>query len=102
MEDYVDSTKLVHSNDYWIAARRPKVIAALRRAFPPAEWDILTVTIDAQIADEDKGHPVRWLGQLSQHYLREEPIIQSTHNFLCLLKTITWYEHPSLAHTHPP
>lgn len=49
-------------------------------------WDILTVTIDAQIADEDKGHPVRWLAQLSQHYLGEEPIIQSTHNFLCLLE----------------
>lgn len=64
MEDYVDATKLVDSNDYWIAAKRPKVMAALRRAFAPAEWDVLTVTIDAQIADEDKGHPARWLAQL--------------------------------------
>ena len=86
MEDYVDPTKVVDSNEYWIAAKRPKVMAALRRAFPPAEWDVLTATIDAQIADEDKGHPARWLTQLSQHYLGEEPIIQSTHNFLRLLK----------------
>ena len=47
---------------------------------------LLTITIDVQIADEDKGHPARWLAQLLQHYLPEEPIIQSTHNFLCLLK----------------
>lgn len=53
-------------------------MAALRRTFPSAEWDVLTVTIDAQIADEDKGHRARWLAQLSQHYLGEEPIIQST------------------------
>ncbi|KAK2561949.1 hypothetical protein P5673_015370, partial [Acropora cervicornis] len=51
-------------------------MAALRRAFPPAEWDVLTTTIDAQIADEDKQHPARWLRQLYQHYLGEEPIIQ--------------------------
>ncbi|KAK2556262.1 Transposon Tf2-6 polyprotein [Acropora cervicornis] len=61
-------------------------MAALRRAFPPAEWDVLTTTIDAQIADEDKQHPARWLRQLSQHYLGEEPIIQSTHNFLRMLR----------------
>ncbi|PFX26788.1 Retrovirus-related Pol polyprotein [Stylophora pistillata] len=60
MEDYVDPTKLVDSNEFWIAARRPK--------------------------DGDKGHPARWLSQLSEHYLGEEPIIQSTHNFLRLLK----------------
>lgn len=54
-------------------------MAALRRAFPPAEWDVLTTTIDAQIAHDDKQHPARWLTQLSQHYLGEEPIIQSTH-----------------------
>ena len=61
-------------------------MAALRRAFPPAEWDVLTTTIDAQIPDDDKQHPARWLAQLSQHYLGEEPIIQSTHNFLRILK----------------
>ena len=49
-------------------------MAALRRVFPPAEWEVLTVTIDAKIADDDKGHPARWLAQLSQHYLGEEPI----------------------------
>ena len=86
MEDYVGPTKLVDSNNYWIAAKQPKVMTALRRAFLPAEWDVLTVTIDAQIADEDKGHPARWLAQLSQHYLGEEPIIQSTHNVFRLLK----------------
>lgn len=39
-----------------------------------------------KFADDDKWHPARWLVQLSQHYLGEEPIIQSTHNFLCVLK----------------
>ena len=86
MEDYVDATKLVDSNDYWIAAKRSKVMAALRRVFPPAEREVLTVTIDAKIADDDKGHPARWLAQLSQHYLGEEPIIKSTHNFRRLPK----------------
>ena len=86
IEDYVNPTKELDSDDYWMAAKRPKVMAALRRAFPPAEWDVLTTTIDAQIADEDKQHPARWLIQLSQHYLGEEPIIQSTHNFLRILR----------------
>ena len=61
-------------------------MAALRRAFPQAEWDVLTATIDAQIADDDKQHPAKWLNTLSQHYLGEEPIMQSTHNFLRILK----------------
>ena len=61
-------------------------MAALRQAFLPAKWDVLTTTIDAQIVDEDKQHPARWLRQLSQHYLGEEPIIQSTHNFLRILR----------------
>ena len=86
IEDYINPTKELDSDDYWIAAKRPKVMAALRRAFPPAEWDVLTTTIDAQIADEDKQHPARWLRQLSQHYLGKEPIIQSTHNFLRILR----------------
>ena len=71
VEDYVNPTKELDSDDYWIVAKRPKVMAALRRAFPPAEWDVLTTTIDAQ---------------LSQHYLGEEPIIKSTHNFLRILR----------------
>ena len=60
--------------------------ALRRRAFPQAEWDVLTTTIDSQIADEEKQHPAKWLAKLSSHYLREEPVIQSTHNFLRLLK----------------
>ena len=61
-------------------------MVALRRTFPPSEWDILTNTINAQIAKDDKQHPARWLVQLSQHYLGDESVIQPTHNFLCILK----------------
>ena len=86
MEDYVDPSKDVDSDAYWIATKRPKALAALRRAFPPAEWDVLTTTIDAQIVAEDKLHPAKWLTQLTNHYLGGEPIIQSTHNFLRILK----------------
>ena len=46
----------------------------------------LTTTIDSLIADDDKLHPAKWLTQLSQHYLGGEPIIQSTHNLLRILK----------------
>jgi len=86
MEDYVNPTKDIDSDDYRISAKRPKAMAALQRAFPQAEWDVLTTTIDSQIDDEDKQHPVKWLAKLSSHYLGEEPVIQSTHNFLRLLK----------------
>ena len=61
-------------------------MAALRRAFPQAEWDALTTTIDAQIAEEDKQNPAQWLIKLSEHYLGGEPIMQSTHHFLGFLK----------------
>ena len=61
-------------------------MAALRRAFPQAEWDALTTTIDAQIAEEDKQNPAQWLIKLSEHYLGGEPIMQSTHHFLGILK----------------
>ena len=54
--------------------------------FSQAEWDVLTTTIDAQIPEEDKQNPAQWLAKLSQHYLGGEPIIQSTHNFLRVLK----------------
>ncbi|KAL9966449.1 hypothetical protein ACROYT_G024526 [Oculina patagonica] len=86
MEDYINPAKAVESDDYWIPAKRPKVMAALRRAFPQAEWDVLTTTIDFQIADEDKQHPAKRLAKLSNHYLGEEPIIQCTHHFLRILK----------------
>ena len=86
MEDYINPAKPLDSDDYWIATKRPKAMAALRRAFPQVEWDVLTTTIDPQIPDEDKQNPAQWLSKLSQHYLGGEPIIQSTHNFLRILK----------------
>ena len=89
MEDYVNSSKVVDSDDYWIEAKRPKALAALRRAFPQGEWDVLTTTIDSQIPSEDKQHPAKWLARLTHHYLGEEPIIQSTHHFLRILKQAT-------------
>jgi len=77
MEDYVNPAKDINSNDYWISVKRPKAMAALRRAFPQAEWDVLTTNADSQIDDEDKQRPARWLAKLSSHYLGEEPLIQS-------------------------
>ena len=49
MEHYVDPLKDIDSAEYWIAAKQPKALVALRRAFPQAEWDVLTTTIDTQI-----------------------------------------------------
>ena len=86
MEDYINPVKPLDSDDYWIATKHPKAMAALCRAFPQVEWDVLTTTIDSQIPDEDKQNPAQWLSKLSQHYLGGEPIIQSTHNFLRILK----------------
>ena len=86
MEDYINLAKPFDSEDYWIAAKRPKAMAALHRAFPQAEWDVLTTTIDSQIAKEDKQNPAQWLTKLSQYYLGAEPIMPSTHNFLRILK----------------
>ena len=86
MEDYINPAKPLDSNDHWILAKCPKAMAALRHTFPQGEWDVLTTTIDSQIPDEAKQNPVQWLAKLSQHYLGGEPIIQSTHNFLRLLK----------------
>lgn len=86
MEYYVNPAKEINSEDYWISAKRPKVMAALRRAFPRAEWDVLSTTIDAQIDKDHKQHPAKWLNKLSQHYLGDEPIMQRTHNFLRILK----------------
>ena len=40
-------------------------MAALQRAFPQAEWDVLTTTMDSQIDDKDKQHPAKWLAKLS-------------------------------------
>ena len=47
---------------------------------------MLTTTIDAQIPPDDKLNPAKWLTQLTKHYLQGVPIIQSTHNFLRILK----------------
>ena len=65
MEDYINPSKDVDSDDYWIQTKRPKVMAALRRAFPRAEWDVLTTTIDSQIAFSSRrqateGHFCNW------------------------------------------
>ena len=54
MEDYINPAKTIDSEDYWITAKRPKAMAALRRAFPQAEWDVLTTTTYAQISEEEK------------------------------------------------
>ena len=86
MVDYINPAKDVDSDNYWIQTKQLKVTAALRQAFPQAEWDVLTTTIDSQIVDEDKQHPAKWLAKLSSQYLGEEPIIQCTHNFLRILR----------------
>ena len=87
MQDYVNPSKALDSAEYWIAGKRPKALAALRRAFPQSEWDVLTTTIASQITEEDQlGNPAEWLTKLSAHYLGEEPLIQSTHHFLRIWK----------------
>ena len=86
MEDFINPATDVDSDDYWIGAKRPKAMASLRRAFPSQEWDVLTTTIDTQISDANKLNPAAWLQELTKHYLGAEPIIQSTHHFLRILK----------------
>ena len=86
MEDFINPAKDVDSDDYWIGAKRPKAMASLRRAFPAQEWDVLTTTIDTQISDDNKLNAAAWLQELTKHYLGTEPIIQSTHHFLRILK----------------
>ena len=49
MEDYVDSSKPVDSDDYWLTTKQPKSLFALRRAFPQAEWDGLKISNFDQI-----------------------------------------------------
>jgi len=83
---FINPAKPIDSEDYWITAKRPKAMAALRRAFPQVQWDILATTIDVQISEDKKQNPAQWLTKLSQHYLGGEPIIQGTHNFLRKLK----------------
>ena len=57
IHDLVDPSKEQNNADYWIAAKRPMVLAALRRAFPQSEWDVLTTITDAQIPEEHKANP---------------------------------------------
>ena len=59
-------SKDIESAEYWIAAKQPKALAALRRPFPQAEWDVPTTTIDAQIPPDDKLNPAKWLTQLTK------------------------------------
>ena len=47
------------------------------------------------IPPEDKLNPAKWLTQLTKPYLGGEPIIQSTHNFLRILK-----QEPSMSIQH--
>lgn len=46
MEDYVNFIKDSDSDDYWIAAKRFKVMAVFRRVFFSVEWDMLIIIID--------------------------------------------------------
>lgn len=54
MEDDINPAKPLDSEEYWTAAKCPKAMATLRRAFPQAEWDVLATNIDSQIPEEDK------------------------------------------------
>jgi len=54
MEDYEKPAKDIDSDDYWISAKCLRAMAALRRAFPQAEWYVPTTAIDYQIDDEHK------------------------------------------------
>ena len=47
---------------------------------------MLTTIFNAQIAPGDKLNPAKWLTQLTKYYLGGEPIIQTTHNLLRILK----------------
>ena len=49
--------------------KRPKAMAALQRAFPSQEWDVLTTTTDTQISDDNKLNPAAWLQEQTKHYL---------------------------------
>lgn len=70
---------------YRVAVKQPKAFAALRRALPPTEWDVITTTTDGQIEAENKLHPAKWLKKLTTHYFGCE---QSTKNFLRILKQV--------------
>ena len=82
----INPAKPLDSEEYWTAAKCPKAMATLRRAFPQAEWDVLTTTIDSE---EDKQNPAQWLAKPSHHYLGEQQIIQSTNNFLHIYPSVT-------------
>lgn len=77
MEDYINLAKPFNRKNYWIAAKRPKAMATLCRSFPQEEWDVLTTTINSQIAEEDKHNPAQCLTKLSQLYLGREPFLDS-------------------------
>ena len=98
IEDYINTAKLLDSEDYWITTKRIKAMAALRRAFPLAKWDVLTTTRDSQTPDEDKKNPALWLAKFSRYYLGGEPIIQSTHTISSYIETTARNVRPSVAH----
>lgn len=49
MEDFITPAKDVDLDDCWIRAKRPKAMAALQRAFPSQEWDVLTTTTHSNL-----------------------------------------------------
>lgn len=62
-------------------------MAAQREAFPEEFLNrMYSQLFDAPISDENTLNPDARLQELTMHYLGAEPIIQSTHNFLRILK----------------
>lgn len=62
-------------------------MAAQREAFPEEFLNrMYSQLFDAPISDENTLNPDAWLHELTMHYLGAEPIIQSTHHFLRILK----------------
>ena len=100
MEDYVNPAKPLDSEDYWITAKCPKAMAALRCAFPQAEWDVLTTTIDAQISEDNKQNPAQWLDRQAITTLSWWGTNNSKHTqFSSQTETRARYVHSSMAHS---
>ena len=86
LEDHVDTSKARGEDGYWIENRRPKAVAALQRAFPQSEWASLTAKVLPNISELDRRSPAKWLLALESHYVKAEPILQSSYTFLRKLK----------------
>ena len=86
LEDHVDASKARGEDGYWIENRRPKAVAALQRAFSQSEWASLTAKVLPNISELDRRSPAKWLLALECHYVKAEPILQSSFTFLRKLK----------------